>query len=727
MFKRRWPLSVAHPRLARSTTGLPRTRLRLIIAIEGVLLMLGLWASLTLRLPSDYGVLEVGKPSPFSIQAPRSAEFISEVRTAELQAQAEARPENRVFTTDDTIPRQQRLQLEDLLTTLSNVRSDPTLNDADKTQRINTILRASVEQPDSLAQSLVAFDDQAWQRVNEQSLALYDQAMAANEYSLDEAAVSRLRELSLPYWTSTRALTPPQRDLVLALTTSALRVNRTLDATATQLRQQQAREQVKPELVQVQEGESIVRVGEIVRQETIEKLVATGALPQSLSWLGIGGRGLLAALLALSFMLYLFFFHQEIFWQPRPLLVIVMIIVVATLVARLLLPIWPDWQYAFPLATVALVLTVVFNGRLALAGLVLLSLVIGVIEPDGLELMVTLLISSAVAVFTVRGTDRMRTFLLAGFNVAVVVAVGQLAFWLVAMNVLRPGDIFARLLLILLLSGINGALSSILALGLFNLVGQAAGVITPLQLMELAHPTQPLLRKLIQEAPGTYYHSVAVGNLAEAAAEAVGADALLLRVAAYYHDIGKTIRPYFFTDNQMGRENVHNELDPRTSAQIIVDHVREGLKMAKATRLPQPISDFIATHHGTGLIKHFYQMALQQEDTVNVEDFRYPGPRPSTREQGILMLADSVEATVRAKAQHGKLLPTRSADNVRANGGALTIEELVTSIIDERVREGQLDDTPLTLRDLMLIRQTFITNLQSIYHPRVDYAPQVVK
>src|SRR5205823_8801346 len=189
---------------------------------------------------------------------------------------------------------------------------------------------------------------------------------------------------------------------------------------------------------------------------------------------------------------------------------------------------------------------------------------------------------------------------------------------------------------ILIFSLVNGTLSALIALGLYNVVGHLADIVTPVQLMELAHPSHPLLRKLIREAPGTYYHSVSVGNLAESAAEAIGADALLLRVAAYYHDIGKTIRPYFFTDNQSDRENVHNEIDPHTSAEIIAEHVREGMKMARAAGLPRQVVDFIPAHHGTSVIRHFYQIALQQQDTVDEEDYRYPGPKPSTREQAIM-------------------------------------------------------------------------------------------
>jgi cyclic-di-AMP phosphodiesterase PgpH len=392
------------------------------------------------------------------------------------------------------------------------------------------------------------------------------------------------------------------------------------------------------------------------------------------------------------------------------------------IITPLVMPVNSDRSYALPVAALALVLTVVFTGPLALVATLLTSIVIGMTVGDTLAITTTLLFSGVVAVFMVREADKLLTFLLAGVGVAIVVILTQVGFWLVGRSSIQFEDLWSALAPMIVLGGLNGGLSAIISLGIFNLVGRAAGVVTPLQLMELAHPSRPLLRKLIREAPGTYYHSVAVGNLAEAAAEAVGADALLLRVAAYYHDIGKTIRPYFFTDNQMGRENVHNELDPQTSAQIIVDHVREGVKMARNAGVPEQIVAFIATHHGTGLIKHFYQLALQQQDSVDINEFRYPGPRPQTREQAILMLADSVEATVRSKAQNGKLFVTKS--EAGATNGGQTLEELINTIIDARVREGEIDETPLTIRDLALIKQTFLTSLQSIYHPRVDYSPQ---
>ncbi|NJN16443.1 MAG: HDIG domain-containing protein [Oscillochloris sp.] len=724
--RRRWSASLPYPRTLRLLPALSE-RVRTAIGLEGLLLMVGIWAVLTLSLPGEYGELEVGQPSPVSIWAPEDVVYISEVQTAQLQAQAENNPDNLQYIYDPAIPIEQRRALVSLLDTISSVRDDPTLSRAEKLTRLAALPNATLEISVERADLILTLDQASWEALRAQTLLLYDRAIERYD-ALDERALIQLRERWLGYWLATTALSPTQRNLAHFFVESFLRINRTLDEQATAERREAARNLVPPQQVQVLAGETIVRVGEIVRPETIEKLQQTGAMPRPLSWSGIAGHGLLALILSVGFMGYVIAFQHELAHRPRSLLVVISLMLTALIGARLMLPVADTWPFFYPLATIAIVLSVVFNGRLGLAAAVLLSVTIGVMEDNTLALAMTLLTSCVVAVLLARSADRLLTFVTAGAGVFVAVLLSEFGFWLIAQSDGRSSDLLAQLLPMALFAAMNGALSSILALGVFNVVSRVAGQVTPLQLMELAHPSRPLLRKLIREAPGTYYHSVAVGNLAEAAAEAIGADALLLRVAAYYHDIGKTIRPYFFTDNQMGRENVHNELDPTTSAQIIVDHVREGVKMARAEGLPEQIVDFIATHHGTGLIKHFYQLALQQEDTVDVNSFRYPGPKPRTREQAVLMLADSVEATVRSKAQNGKLLPAHNSDNGDGgNAAAKVLDDLVQSIIDARVREGELDEAPLTMRELLMIRQTFVNNLQSIYHPRVDYAPAVVR
>ncbi len=694
-----------------------------IIPVAGVLLMLGLWLALTIPLgkTTDTGVLEIGAPSPVTIRARNSAEFISEIRTAAVRAQAESRPENLVYITDFDLPSKQRGKLENLFDAITSVRTDPTLGEQERLQKLQDLSNPTVVLTGTLGQNILDLNKGAWENLQNRVFMLYDRAIAQNAFEITKDTLTRLRERTLPYWTSN--LSSEDQELALFFTSSFLRVNRTLDEVATQQRKQEARDRVDPVVVTVHAGENIVRVGDMVTAETIEKARATRALPKEMSLFAVLGMGVLSGLLALSFMLYLVFTQKDIVHQPRPLLVIVAALVITAVAARILHPLWIDQPYAFPLATTILVLAVLFNLQIALAGAVFLSIIIGVLDGNALGITTTMLLGSATAVFAVRGAERPLTFLLAGVGVAVSTTLTQLAFcWF------DPGrECLQEIGTIMLFSGTNGGLSAILSLGLFNLVGNSAGVVTPLRLMELAHPSQTLLRKLIHEAPGTYYHSIAVSNLAEAAADAIGADALLLRVGAYYHDIGKTLRPFFFTDNQMGRENVHNELDPHTSAEIIIDHVRDGIKMARAAKLPEQIVDFISTHHGTHLVGHFYQIALREEDSVNINHFRYPGPRPWTREQGILMLADSIEATARSKAQHGKLISDQTKRNGSNGSGLQTVDEVVNFIIDDRISSGQLDNTPLTFRDLVLIRQAFVKSLKSIYHPRTEYDRPLIK
>ncbi|MDA8206881.1 MAG: HDIG domain-containing protein, partial [Thermaerobacter sp.] len=260
---------------------------------------------------------------------------------------------------------------------------------------------------------------------------------------------------------------------------------------------------------------------------------------------------------------------------------------------------------------------------------------------------------------------------------------------------------------------VDGVFASILAMGSILLLEGPFGVITAMKLIELSNPNQPLLRKLLVEAPGTYHHSIMVGNLAEAGTEAVGGNSLLARVGAYYHDIGKSKRPYFFVDNQFGAENPHNRLAPTLSAIIIASHVRDGVELAREYRVPEPIVNFIREHHGTTLIRFFYEKALDQDNGEGVEesDFRYDGPRPQSKETAIVMLADASEATVRTLK----------------NPSPQSIEQVVRRLIKERLEDGQLDEANLTLKELDIIARTFTRVLTGVFHQRIAYPDRVLK
>ena len=251
-------------------------------------------------------------------------------------------------------------------------------------------------------------------------------------------------------------------------------------------------------------------------------------------------------------------------------------------------------------------------------------------------------------------------------------------------------------------------LSGILAIGLLPLFESSFDVLTTVKLLELSNPNNPLLKKLLMEAPGTYHHSMLVANLAELATEEVGANPVLARIGAYYHDIGKTKRPVFFKENQMTKDNPHDKISPKLSASIIISHVKDGLEYAKEYGLPQAIQDIIEQHHGNTLVKYFYitmKNNSENPDDVKEEDFRYPGRTPRGKEAGIIMLADSVEAAVRSINE-----PTKDK-----------IETMVNNIFKDKLDSGQFDNCELTFKDLNKIKQCFLKTLNGIYHQRIEY------
>ena len=286
-----------------------------------------------------------------------------------------------------------------------------------------------------------------------------------------------------------------------------------------------------------------------------------------------------------------------------------------------------------------------------------------------------------------------------GSNILVMMAFGLL-----------QGD--SNIMLHSYLGLLNGLICSISAIGLLPYFESVFGITSAIRLLELTNPNHPLLRRLLMETPGTYHHSIMVGNLAEAAADAVGADGLLARVGATFHDIGKVKRPIFFVENQLGADNPHDKIAPSLSTLIITAHVKDGLELAKEHKLPPVITSFITEHHGTDLVKYFYHRALEtNEGTVKESDFRYPGPKPQTKETAIVSLADAVEAAVRSLSK-----PTPGK-----------IEGLVRKIIRDRLDDGQLDESDLTFKDLNKIADAFSKVLIGIFHGRVEYPEKITR
>jgi putative nucleotidyltransferase with HDIG domain len=408
--------------------------------------------------------------------------------------------------------------------------------------------------------------------------------------------------------------------------------------------------------------------------------------------------------------MYLFRFHRPV-WQGRKLLLLSLVVLGPILMARLVLP-HEDIQYMFPVAASAMLLAVLLDFQIAVVVAGLLSLFIGVIAGMSMELTFLYFLASAAGAFFAWNAERTITFVWAGMAVSAASFATAICFTAL------QSDITTSIVLQLLVETlVAGALAASLTFLSFSLLGSVLGITTHLQLLELAHPNQPLLYRLAREAPGTYHHSIVVSNLAESAVEAVGGDPLFARVAVLYHDIGKIIRPTFFIENQANLENPHDLLDPKISARVIIDHVSDGVRLARKARLPQRIVDIIEQHHGTTLIRYFYCKTLDAGEDVTEDEFRYAGPKPQTKEAGVIMMADSVEAAVRASALAGRLASAKDPKRE----GADTLETIVQRVTQERIDDGQLSECDLTLREIELVRRTFIQLLEGIYHPRVEY------
>ena len=322
-----------------------------------------------------------------------------------------------------------------------------------------------------------------------------------------------------------------------------------------------------------------------------------------------------------------------------------------------------------------------------------------------LQMATVFLFGGIAGVFMVHRAERWGRFLGAGAVVAAVSFVSLLAFWFLSGE--RQATDLAWMLVG---SAVAGLVSAVIAIGGPVALGPLFGIDTRMQLMGMAQLNHPLLRKLQEEAPGTFHHSVIVGNLAERAADGIGADALLVRVGCYFHDIGKTLKPAYYIENQTEGPSPYAAMDPLTSAQTVIEHVKGGIDLARRHRVPERVRAFIPEHHGTRLVTYFYRKAAAADPKTDAEAFRYPGPRPQTRETAIVMLADSVEAVVRSSRDRS---PER-------------IDALVRAVISERAAEGQFDECALTMRDLKAIGDSFVGTLRGVYHARIDYPKPMV-
>ncbi len=488
--------------------------------------------------------------------------------------------------------------------------------------------------------------------------------------------------------------------------------NLVVDDIATEIAKKTAQDSVKPYKVTFQKGEKIVFEGEPVTRLKRDALRQAGYNVYELNWQGILSVYILVLLLTLIFIAYLRVFEKN-FLEPRYMALTAMLTALTCLIA-VILPTGTS-PYILPIAGVIITTAIFLSPRVSflVSSLLLIVLTVGM-QYDS-QFIIVFLILSLIGMITISKIRYSRRFDLikVGFNLGIAGVLIMLSLYFIDKCLIDVNNTFILKNCIYIFA--NGLLSSIIVLGASPLLESSFQIITPYGLAELGDHNQPLLKRLQMEAPGTYHHSLMVSTLCEAAAEAIGANPILARVGAFYHDIGKLKRPLFFVENQsyFSIENPHNKLNPRLSKMVITAHPKDGIEIAKKNGLPSIICDFILQHHGEGLAKYFYNQAVLEEGIENVkeEQFRYTGPKPNRKETAILMLADAVESAVRAIK------------------GATTdeIENIIDKIIVERLNDGQLADSPLTLKDLKIIAQTFSRILRGMQHNRIKYQEDIAE
>ncbi len=406
------------------------------------------------------------------------------------------------------------------------------------------------------------------------------------------------------------------------------------------------------------------------------------------------------------FSIYIYLFRKKIFHDNSKILIISIILLFISFLTYLIyqMNVKAPVELLVLIPVASMLLTIIFDSRVGFYGTVVAAFIAGGLRGNDYVFTLMNIFAGGLSAYTVRDIKNRSQIFRSFLYILVGYLVGIIAFGL---------ERFASAEQILIQSGFaasNALMSPALTYGLIIFFERIFKITTEITLLELTDFNSPLLRELAKSTPGTFTHSMTIGNMVEAAAEEIGANPILARVGAYYHDIGKTLNPEAFIENQTHNENIHDKLDPRESARIIIDHVRNGIKLAEEHRLPKEIIDFIPMHHGTMVVTYFYEKAKQLygEDKVDINDFRYPGPKPNSKETALLMLADACESAVRSMDE---------ADEEK-------IENMVTNLIKSRVNDGQLDDSPITISDISKIKETFIKILISQHHKRIRYPKQ---
>lgn len=478
----------------------------------------------------------------------------------------------------------------------------------------------------------------------------------------------------------------------------SIKPNQSLDIETMNQKRIEAAESIIP--VIIKEGEIIVRKGDKITDNNLELIKKTGLYKEKdrIDYRLLLGLILFVLLVTILIGIYLYYMNIEILNNLKFILLIIIIINTTLLMSRGLYNIS---VFIIPVSAATMLISILINPKLSILINLIISVLVGFVTGNEVILVLLTIISGTVGAISVVKAQQRHNIFIAGIFVSI-----SNIITIISMGLIYNHDI--KTMAINSLYGLlNGIFSSILTIGSLPIWEGLFGIVTQLKLLELSNPNHPLLKRLLLEAPGTYHHSILVANLSEAAAEAVNANALVTRVGSYYHDVGKLKNPYMFKENQFNSRNPHDNMKPGLSFLVITNHVKEGINIARKYKLPLVIENIIKEHHGNTLVKYFYHKALNEDSSKLILEgnFRYEGPKPKTKESALVMLADSVEAAVRSISEPKKE----------------KIHEIVNNIIKDKLTDGQLDECDITLKDLEIIKNSFINILMGIFHERIEY------
>lgn len=651
-----------------------------------------------LALRPSYLPITVGNVAPQDIQAPSSLTYISEIQTEAARKDAERSIAPIYLPADPAIARQKMDDLRKTMGYITSIRMDQYATREQKSADLQALKNVKFEANET--SSILDLSDERWDSIQQEALRVLEEVMRTTIRTdqIYEARQSVPSRISL-------AFSPASNTIISRLVEPHIEANSQFSEDRTRASVEQARNAVQPVSRSLLSGEIIVRRGQIVTPlifETLEKFDLVKPKSGYTNYLAP------AALIAIIAAFIVFYFIRRPIspinnWQG--LLLVAGLFIIFLVLARFIVPNRTVFPYLFPMAAFGLTISCLFNFEVGL----ILSLALSIVASFGLsstfDITLYYALTSIIGILILGKGMRISNFLYAAAGI------GMTGCAIIIAYRLSPGSLDLIGLATLLGSAfINGLASASLALLFQYFFSQLLGTTTALQLLDLSRPDHPVMQFMLRNAPGSYQHSLQVANLAEQAAEAIGADVLLTRVGALYHDIGKAANPQFFIENQVtGKSNPHDDLTPEVSSATIIRHVSDGIQIARKNHLPPRIIDFIKEHHGTLLTRYQYARAIQESagqiEQVNIEQFRYPGPRPCSRETALLMLADGCEARARAE------LPRSEVE----------LRSLVKKVFDYLQQEGQLDQTSLTLRDLNMASDSFVSTLRNSYHPRIIY------